>query len=384
MEASYAATLLPERWIPADGIGGNDDYLLDLSVGNGGRLALLFMNPDEDGFHVRYVNADGDASIASPDIAFAGTAFLKGVRLAQHPSGQATVCVHASELTGDSQSTTRLEAVRLDAEGQVLWTEPIATRVVDTASPFLSCTIIANGEDAVVMSDIANVEQRIYQVGATGESAVIGNQFPGCYPMEGPRAVDDDGVLWTLGGPGKACKFELATGQYLGAPDLTSPSSTWLAINRGLDGRAYGVANAPLGPPEEGTVLVPLDGGAAGLLVAGPSPFVDSFAGKRVSAVLFTDQGWTMPAPQYQPDGIALFHGASPGAEVERIDFLGPILLEAAAVGERELWVVGVLSPGSLTVGTTTLTHPGPATQSFFSALRFRDWNSVSAAQAGM
>lgn len=46
-----------------------------------------------------------------------------------------------------------------------------------------------------------------------------------------------------------------------------------------------------------------------------------------------------MPAPQYQPDGIAFFHGASPGAEVERIDFLGPVLLEAAAVGERELWV---------------------------------------------
>lgn len=398
-EPSYAAVVLPEHWIPGDGIGGNDHYLFDVAGGESNQLVLLFKDPDEDSFHVRFVSATGDASVESETLALEPlhSVVLGAASLAAHPSGDVTVCLFDSVTTGQSQEEGSLRVVRLSGSGAILH-DNVVTTVADSAVLGM-CQVVADGEDAVVLSSEGGMLPRVDRVSASGQASLLAQTLGSCaymYYLQVVRTIDASRRIWLVT-PEAACQIDAMTGalvQELPLPiDLLSPNSV-LTADTAHDGKAYAVgATTADNEVGDGTFVFPLAGGQEPIkIIDGPSPIIDPFSipPRQVSRLLLNESGWTMPAGRYSPtedpaEALAVHHGATLGGPSEHVEFPGPITLQRSAVGAGgELWTVSVLSPGSVNIGTNTLAHPGPADRSYFVAARFRGWRSAVAARDGL
>lgn len=396
-EPSYAAVVLPEYWIPDDGIGGNDHYLFDVAAGESGQLVLLFKDPDEDSFHVRFVSATGDASVESETLAQEPlhSVGLGAASLAVHPSGDVTVCLFDSGSTGQSQQEGSVRVVRLSGSGAILHDNVVAT-VTDSAVLGM-CQVVADGEDAVVLSSEGGTLPRVDRVSASGQASLLAQALGSCAYMsydQVVRTIDASRRIWLVT-PEAACQIDAVTGVLVQELplDLIYPDSV-LTADTAHDGKAYAVgsttADDELG---DGTFVFPLAGGQEPIkIIDGPSPIIDPFSSppRQVSRLLLDESGWTMPAGQYSPTedpggALTVHHGATLGGPSEHVELPGPITLMKSAVGAGgELWTVSLLWRGSVNIGTSTLAHPGPADRSYFVAARFRGWRSAVAARDGL
>ena len=248
-------------------------------------------------------------------------------------------------------------------------------------------------ESVVLVHEIAYGEPwRGYAVSSDGAVEALGGSCPLNSSFDQNRSAygGDPPRAW-IGGVGGLCRIDPA-GKTIQGVTFPEPYTVRLrTVDLATDGRVIAVQDHfDEDPPGEGMFAWTLPPQQPVLLAIEPGALSDGWSGPPANVVRFvhSDRGWTAarssPAHAdgtFEESGIEVVHGSLGSPELEKTFFPGSTPIEGCAAVGRELWLVGHLQLGTFRVGVYEI--PAPETsRTPFVAVRFRDWDSVLAADA--